>query len=130
MMNLIYLYIFINILCIIFLELPTAECFAFSLNTLLCDVITLAEDIGTEKTIISAQLELLELLAQQLTENKTKGIFTSSSSADSVEQNSVRESFLVHCPFSLEEARTSFSFQTKRNSYYDAHTSDWQPYCK
>ena len=55
-------------------ELPTAECFAFSLNTLLCDVITLAEDLATEKLIISAQLELLEVLAQQLTENKSKGM--------------------------------------------------------
>lgn len=59
-----------------FLELPTAECFSFGLNTLLCDVITLAEDIGTSKAVITAQLELLENLSQLVSSNRTNSEYS------------------------------------------------------
>lgn len=37
------------LLCIV--ELPTPECFAFSINCMLCDIISLSEDIAIQQNV-------------------------------------------------------------------------------
>ncbi|KAF6031162.1 hypothetical protein EB796_010520 [Bugula neritina] len=52
-------------------KLPTPECFSFSLNCLLCDVIAISEDIATEQSIISAQMDLMETLSKLIADDNT-----------------------------------------------------------